>query len=58
MLMSKANQSLSLVHEFWLFLKEYKPWWIMPIIGLLALIGALTIFFQGTAGSPFLYSIF
>ena len=56
--MSKASQSLSLMQEFWLFLKEYKPWWIMPIIALLALFGSIALLCQGSAAGPFLYSIF
>jgi len=48
----------SLVGEFWAFLKERKKWWLLPIIIVMVLIGALLVFAQGSALAPFIYTIF
>ena len=49
---------LSIVKEFWLFLKERKKWWLIPIIIFLVLLGALIILSQGSAIAPFIYTLF
>jgi hypothetical protein len=48
----------SMVGEFWAFLKERKKWWLLPIIVVMVLVGALLIFAQGSALAPFIYTIF
>lgn len=48
----------SLLKETWEFLKERKAWWLAPIIILLVLVGALIIFGQSSAISPFIYALF
>ncbi len=48
----------SLVSEFWRFLKVRKKWWLLPIIVVMALVGALLVFAQGSALAPFIYTIF
>jgi hypothetical protein len=48
----------SLVSEFWQFLKVRKKWWLLPIVVVLALVGALLVFAQGSALAPFIYTIF
>jgi drug/metabolite transporter superfamily protein YnfA len=47
-----------LVGEFWAFLKERKKWWLLPVIVLMLLVGALLVFAQGSALAPFIYTIF
>ena len=47
-----------LAGEFWAFLKERKKWWLLPVIVMLALVGTLLIFAQGSALAPFIYTIF
>ena len=37
----------SLLSEFWLFLKENKKWWLLPILLVVLLLGAL-VFLSGT----------
>ena len=49
---------MEFVKEFWEFLKVRKKYWLMPIIIVLALFGALIIFTQGSAIAPFIYTIF
>ena len=48
----------SLIGEFWNFLKVRKAWWLTPIILMLILAGALIIFGQSSAVSPFIYALF
>ena len=48
----------SLVREFWLFLKVRKKWWLLPIIVVMVMVGALLVFAQGSALAPFIYTIF
>ena len=49
---------LSFFKEFWEFLKERKKYWLLPIIIVLAIFGALIILSQGSAVAPFIYTIF
>jgi len=48
----------SVVREFWAFLRVRKKWWLMPIMLLLLLVGALLVFAQGSVLAPFIYTIF
>ena len=56
--MSNAGQGMSLMREFWLFLRERKAWWLTPIIVLLVLFGVLVIITEGSAVAPFIYTLF
>jgi hypothetical protein len=44
--------------EFFNFVKVRKKYWLLPILIILVLFGALIIISQGTAVSPFIYTIF
>jgi len=48
----------SLLAEFWQFLRARKKFWLLPIILVTVLIGALLIFAQGSAIAPFIYTLF
>ncbi len=49
---------LSIIAEFWDFLKVRKKWWLAPIVIFLVLLGALIIFTEGSAVAPFIYTLF
>lgn len=49
---------LSILGEFWSFLKERRKWWLTPIVVMLVLLGALIVFSQGSAVAPFIYTLF
>jgi hypothetical protein len=49
---------MSIIKEFWSFLKVRKKWWLLPIVMILLLLGALLIFTEGSALAPFIYAIF
>jgi hypothetical protein len=48
----------SLVREFWQFLRVRKKWWLLPIMVVMVMVGALLVFAQGSALAPFIYTIF
>ena len=49
---------LSIIKEFWQFLKGNKKWWLAPILIMLVLLGVLIIFAQSSAVAPFIYTLF
>ncbi len=49
---------LAIMLEFWDFLKVRKKWWLLPIIVLMVLFGALIVFTEGSALAPFIYALF
>ena len=49
---------LSIVSEFWDFLKTRKKWWLAPIVLFLVLLGALIVLTEGSALAPFIYTLF
>ena len=48
----------TLVREFWDFLKVRKKWWLLPIVVVMVLMGALLVFAETSALAPFIYTIF
>ncbi len=48
----------AVLHEFWLFMRERKKWWLGPIIVFLVLLGLLIVFAEGSALAPFIYTLF
>ena len=51
-----ANQSI--ISEFLEFLKVRKRYWLLPIVVVLLLLGALIVFTQTSAVAPFIYALF
>ncbi|MBU4308743.1 MAG: hypothetical protein KJ566_03025 [Nanoarchaeota archaeon] len=47
----------TILGEVWDFLRVRKKWWLLPIIILLIMTGALIIFGQSSALSPFIYAL-
>jgi hypothetical protein len=48
----------ALVRELWDFMKVNKKFWLAPILIVLLLLGALIIFTESSALSPFIYALF
>jgi hypothetical protein len=44
--------------EFWLFLRQEKKYWLVPIVLVFVLFGILIVFSQSSAVAPFIYSLF
>ena len=51
------GKRISLVREFWDFLKHNKKWWLTPIILVFLLVGAL-VMLSATGVGPFIYALF
>jgi competence protein ComGC len=49
---------MSVVTDFWQFLKDRKKWWLLPMIVVLLLIGVLIVMTSGSAIAPFIYTLF
>ena len=48
----------SFITELWMFMRSRKKYWLLPIFIVMALLGALVIFTQGSAIAPFIYTLF
>ena len=49
---------LSMAGEVWQFLRQNKKLWLLPIVAVLLVLGALLVFAQTSALAPFIYTIF
>ena len=52
------GRNVGIMGELWRYMKLRKKFWLLPIILVMTLIGTLLIFAQGSALSPFIYTIF
>jgi hypothetical protein len=48
----------SLARELWAFMKVRKKFWLLPILLIMVLVGALMVFAHGSVLAPFIYTIF
>jgi Family of unknown function (DUF5989) len=44
--------------ELWAFLRERKKFWLLPIVLIMLLFGALMVFAESSALAPFIYTLF
>jgi hypothetical protein len=44
--------------ELWAFLRERKKFWMVPILLVMVMLGALIVMTQGSAVAPFIYTLF
>ncbi len=49
---------ISFIRELWDFLRARKKFWLLPILIVMALLGALIVLAQGSAVAPFIYTLF
>ena len=49
---------LSILAEFWDFLKARKKWWLGPIVFLLLMMSLIIVMTEGSAMAPFIYTLF
>jgi hypothetical protein len=54
---SRNQVAGSILGDFWAFLRYNKKWWLLPILVVLVLLGALVVL-SGTAAAPFIYTLF
>ena len=53
-----SKERIGILAELWAFMKVRKKWWLGPIVLMLALLGLLVVFTQGSAFGPFIYTLF
>ena len=49
---------MSFLKELWNFMRARKKFWLLPILLMMALFGALIVMSQGSAVAPFIYTLF
>ena len=49
---------MSFIKELWSFIRIRKKYWLLPILLMLALFGALIVLSQGSVVAPFVYTLF
>ena len=48
----------SFIREFWAFLRSRKKFWLLPIMVMMLVFGALLVLAQSSAIAPFIYTLF
>jgi hypothetical protein len=48
----------SLVREFFAFIRHEKKWWMIPLIAVMLVVGAVILFASGSPLAPFIYPLF
>jgi Family of unknown function (DUF5989) len=49
---------MAILFELWGFLKTRKKFWLLPIVTLMLLFGAMLVLAQTSAIAPFIYTLF
>lgn len=49
---------MSFIAELWEFVRARKKYWLVPILVMAALLGALLVLTKGSAVAPFIYTLF
>jgi len=49
---------MSFLSELWAFLRQRKKLWLLPMIVVMVILGALLIFAQTSILAPFIYTLF
>ena len=49
---------MSFLQELWAYARARKKFWLLPILLLMAGLGALLVVAQGSAVAPFIYTLF
>lgn len=52
-----GHEQQSFLAEYWEFLITNKKWWLIPIVSVLFLVGALVLL-SSSAAAPFIYPLF
>lgn len=49
---------MSFLKELWLYMRQRKKFWLLPILIVMLLLGGLLVLAQGSAVAPFIYTLF
>jgi hypothetical protein len=51
-------EKLSILREFWAFMRMRKKWWLAPILAIMLTLSLLIVLSEGSALAPFIYTLF
>jgi len=54
---ARVMAMISFLVEFWQFIRVRKKYWLIPVLIMLAIVGAIVLT-QGSALGPFMYALF
>ncbi len=49
---------MSIILEFWRFMKHRKKYWLYPVVLILLVFGGLVVLANGSVIAPFIYTLF
>ncbi len=49
---------MEFLRDLWLFMKDRKKYWLLPVIGVLFILSLLVILGGNSAVAPFIYTLF
>ncbi|MHC4661430.1 MAG: DUF5989 family protein [Planctomycetota bacterium] len=49
---------IGIFKEFWIFLKQEKKWWLIPLVAVLVILGVFLAFSSTSPLAPWLYPLF
>ncbi|MFZ4855029.1 MAG: DUF5989 family protein [Desulfuromonadaceae bacterium] len=49
---------IDLLRDLWGLMRQRKKYWLLPIILVMLMLGALLVLTQGSAVAPFIYTLF
>jgi hypothetical protein len=49
---------MEFLKDLWGFLRQRKKFWLLPLITIVLMFGALMVFASGSAIAPFIYTLF
>ena len=49
---------MSLIKELWAFMRARKKYWLIPILVMMVILGALIVMAKGSVVAPFIYTLF
>ena len=58
MIGSAGERLMSFLAEFWKFLRVRKRFWLLPLLVMMMIFGALLVLAEGSAVAPFIYTLF
>lgn len=54
----KREEKMTLVTEFWKFLRVRKKFWLLPLLTMIVIFGMLLILAESSGLAPFIYTLF
>lgn len=49
---------IGVLRELWVFMRARKKYWLVPVVIMLVVFGALIVLTQGSVVAPFIYTLF